>query len=614
MKNPVLTEETLGYMTAADKANIDPRFLVAPSQNVIVDRQRKASSRRGYTRLGASNSALTAVRNSFTWQTSTGTELALRFYDDELEVYLGTIDGIALNGWYRVRSGWSTTAALRADTWWDTGENLDLLLMVNGDDDHYEWGGGVAVIASVGTNTLTKQGTRTWAQNRAYTAGDKVFINVRTGVEFTYTGGETTTTLTSVTPDPAVADIVVNDVFVQKVVTTSNSPASGRNNHTIHVFENQVLYGSDDDNEVYISSNTSHSTFSTSAPRVAGEGELMTLDGPTRGIGTLGKFFIVFSGESSIFKSQYTEITVGSTLAEVMTVKKLNTGQKYGSLGPDTVVMTGNSIIYLSNEPAVREITDPDELEGSDPRTLSNPIKPDFDDEDFTNSYAIWYKNAYYLASSVNSRLYILEFVEDADGKLRRYWQPPQVLPVRALSVITDLLHGHSNTIPESYRLFAEDTYSDTASSDEKVPINAIAAYAYNTYGRRANQKNFDEYWVEGEISPGTTDLELTLNYNFGGHAQVIVRTIDGSDQDILQETILNASLANQPLGQYPLGGALSAPEDAARFAVNFEIAREDFEMIQAVFSTNEVDRFWSIAAHGPNVKLSRRQNTQIKK
>src|SRR3990167_8532673 len=188
-----LVSEFLEYNSAVHPSNADPRTLVAPSQNVLIDRQRKVHSRKGYTRLGASNTALTPIRNAWTWYTSTGTELPMRFYDDELEVYLGTIGGQAIDAWTRVLASWSTTEIMRATTWWDTGENLDELIMCIGDDNLYEWNGAVATVSSITGTTVTKKGTNTFAQDRFYTTGDKTFIVVRTGTEFTYTGGETTT-------------------------------------------------------------------------------------------------------------------------------------------------------------------------------------------------------------------------------------------------------------------------------------------------------------------------------------------------------------------------------------------------------------------------------------
>lgn len=626
MKSYQLTTEVLEYASAPEPTNTDPRTLVVPSKNVLIDRQRKVTTRLGYSRLGASNTSVTPIRNAWTWKSSTGLELPQRFYDDELEVYLGTVDGTAINAWKRVLASWNTTEVLRATTWWDTTENLDVQVMCIGDANLYEWSGGVAVYSAKGTNTLTKGGTSTWQGARFYVSGtserfsaitEKIIINVRTGTEYTYTGGETTTTLTGVTPDPASADIVAGDIFVQKVATISNAPASGRTNDTIFSWENHIILGSYDDNELYISkdnasASTDYADFTFSSPRVSGEGELLELDGPGKGFGILGKYLIAFAGNDSIYRTEFEQITVGTTLVETLKARKVNVGVNVGSFGPDSIVSTGNALIYLSNEPAVRLIQEPDQFVGSNPQTLSNPIKPDFDAETFTNAFATWYKNAFYLSSPTNSNVYILEFVEDADGKLRRFWQPPQVLPARPFSIIDDLLYIHSNSVPETYKLF--DGYSDTASDDSKLPIHAIAAFSYNNYGKRGNLKSFDEYVVEGIIRTSTNDLNLTLNYDYGGATQSIDKFIDGTDQDITEETLVVASLGQQSLGQTPLGGNTTAPDDASKFQIIFELAREDFRELQAIFSTNESDRYWSILSHGPNAKLSKRMDIKRKK
>ena len=205
----------------------------------------------------------------------------------------------------------------------------------------------------------------------------------------------------------------------------------------------------------------------------------------------------------------------------------------------------------------------------------------------------------------------MLEFVEDADGKLRRFWQPPQILPVRAFSFLAGVLYIHSNSVPETYKLF--DGYSDTASDDSKLPINAIATFAYNTYGKRALEKNFDEYYVEGEISPSTVDLLLTLGYNYGGYKQIIYKTINGTDENILEDVVDVNALGQAALGQQPLGGLFNAPADAKKFRVIFEIARESCNEMQTIFSSNEIDRFWSIIAFGGNIVLSKQRSINIK-
>jgi len=620
-----LAEEVLGYSTLPDPSNIDRRFLIGGSKNALIDANKKVRIRPGYTRLGAANTALTPIRNKADWDTSSGHKRYLRFYDDELEVYLGTIDTYAINAWTRVLASWSTTERMRFTTWFDATENIDLLLMVIGDANIYEWNGAVAVVSSITGTTVTKKGTTTYAQNRFYTTRNKTFICVRTGTEYTYTGGETTVTLTGIADT---AGLQENDILVQKVITDSNKPASGHTNDVIYTFENQVVIGSYDDEEIFISQNDDYDDFSFSSPRVAGEGALLTLDDQVRGITSLGSTLVIGSGRSTLYKTQYEQITVGSVLCETLKIKKLDVGVNQGFLCQEAIVPIGNAVAYLSNEVAVRIIENPDDLMGINPKTFSNPIKPDFDAEDWydasniPDAFGIWYKNMLIFTVPQASRMYMLNYIEDADGKLSRFWNPPQVLPVGPMSII-DLddglgpqLYGHSNSVPETYLLFdgaSDGQYSGMDVAD-KLPIDFKAVFAYDGYKNRALLKNFDEYFVQGEITPNTNDALLTLNYDFDGATQMIERTIDGSDEDILEGSVANNSLAQQSLAVNPLGGLLNPPSDARRFRVVFEIAKESFFEVSAIFSCNEVDRYIAIIAHGANAELSKLRATNIRK
>jgi hypothetical protein len=611
MQNYALAEETTGYVTVEDETNTDVHHLVTGSKNTLIDQQKKIRSRPGYTRLGASNTALTPVRSQYSWATSQGSNLPIRSYDDELEVYLGTVDNTAINAWTRVKDSWSTTEILRFATWYDSTNIIDVLVFSQGDTNLYEWSGAVAVVGSISDGThITKAGTTTWAQNRFYTTGTKKMLCVRTGTEYTYTSGETSTTL--VVSDST--GLVAGDILVQKIVTRSNAVSSARNNDAIFTFENQLFVGSNDDETVSISKNSSYYDFAYSTPRVSGEGGILTLTDPARGFGNLAGNVLVFCGPSAAFKVIYKQITVGSVLTESLTALPLKSiGANQGLFNAECILPVGNSLVYLSNEPTLRML-DPSILTADDAqlKTLSTPIKPDFDNEDFTGAAMGWAKNAVHLAAPANSHVYILQYLEDANGRLLRFWQPPQVLPIRCFSLINDSIHGHSNAVPETYVLY--DGLSDTASDDTKLPIEAVAAFAYNDYKKRAVLKTFDEYFVEGEINPGTNDLLNTLNYDFGGQTQMTQNTIDGSDEDILEGSVGYNSLAQQSLGQQSLAGLLNPPADARKFNVIFEIAREDFLKLQPIFSTNEVDRYWAITAHGANATLSPRKTTHIRK
>lgn len=817
----LLAEETDGYQTVTDPSNTAKTLLVAGSQNVLVDQQKKVRSRPGYTRLGPANGALTRILNAWTWDTSTGHKRSQRFYNGILDVYLTTIDGIAVNAWTQVNK----TVTLAANAmlrpaltlvrsgggWFDSAEDIDVQLMVQGDDSIFDWGGGVAVAASIsnaggniatisdtpndstgltssggagykvgdvltitggdgtamvevddvlsggvanatvnvggtgyavgdfilltnanatikarakvltevggvvqtvellvagagyitgtvatthtsgggndgltlnitvgdtisgwhltaggttyGTGSLvattggsgagatvditavqgysiTKAGGTTWGQNRFYSTRNMTLVNVRTGKEYTYAGGLDSLTLTGLSSDPT-GDVVAGDILMQKIVMVSQTSvtsgfAAGRHNDTPFMFQNQLCLGSDSDAQVYISKNSSYSDFGFSSPRLSGEGGLLTLDGFTKAINAIGQFLIVFAGESTIFRADYEQLTVsqadgGAIVAETLAVQKFDVGVNQGALNHECVIPVGSGqLAYLTNEVSLRVVNATQTATGLTvvfgsltSVTLSNPIKPDFDAENWQGAFGIWYKSALiFSAYAATPHQYMLNFMQDANGKALRFWNPPQTYPIGPLSLIDvddgngAQLYGHSSAVPESYKLF--DGLSDGQYPDmdvtQKFPIHAIAQFAYDHMGKRGLLKTLDEYYVEGEINTNTKDLLLSLLYDFDGVTQTLQRTIDGSDETILEGSVMNNSLAQSLLAGQPLGGLLSPPADARRFRIDFEMAREDFFELASRFETNDVDRYWSVIAQGSNATLSPRKPVQIKK
>lgn len=620
MEKYSLAEETVGYQTVQDPTNTDDRYLIGPSKNVLIDQNRKVRSRPGFTRLGAGNASETPIIAAMTWNTSQGSDIPLRFYDDEWEAYFGTVDGTEIDAWIRVMQGLDSSTKKRVAFWYKDAEGIDVALMVQGDLNFYEWNGAVAIVDSLPSGTeIKKTGTTTWAENRFFTTGNKTLVRLSDGAEFTYTGGESSDTLTGIADTSTLAP---GDILIQKVVTTAVASPANRKNHVIFEHQNQIFLGSELDEVIYASKNTNYNDFSYSAPRVPGEGGLFTLGDPCRGFGRVGGDqgdLVIFVGKSRAFKVIYKEVAVGTTLAESLTAMPIKAiGELQGALNPECIIPVGNALAYLTNEVTLRML-DANNVSGElQMKALSNPIKPDFDNEDWDNATGIWANNSILLTAPTNSHVYILEYIEDADGKLRRYWQPPQVLPIQVFSLINDALHGHSNSVPETYVMF--DGLSDYIANatmgnpDDKVAVACEAYYAYRSYGKRGVLKNHDEYFVDGEITGAVTDLELLLNYDFGGSGQQVSKIIDGTDEGILLGQVGVNSLAQAALGSQPLSGLLNPPEDARKFNVTFEMPKEDWMMLQPVYKTNEVDRYWAILSHGPNVALSPRKNIVIKR
>jgi hypothetical protein len=149
--------------------------------------------------------------------------------------------------------------------------------------------------------------------------------------------------------------------------------------------------------------------------------------------------------------------------------------------------------------------------------------------------------------------------------------------------------------------------------SDNEKSYEAKAVFSYWNGGEKANLKNFDEFYSEGYISSNTV-LTMKLNYDYNGFTQAPEKLIKGNDLDIIFESSGGGSLGDSPLGDEPIGDTIDDNPTLRRFRVIHEFARNDFNEIQAIYSTNDRDQNWDLLAFGANIKLSKSQQNWIKK
>jgi len=596
-----LTKRVVGYSTKPDKTNISPEFLVEDSQNVLINDREMVEIREGYTLFGSANSNTNPIESAYDWETSSGDIIHLRSYDEYLQFYVGTVDGIEFNDWVTLADGFSAVDFCFT-TWWDTNEDIDLLVFVNGSDKFWDWSGAMTTLKSATSNTITKNGSTTWAQERFKTSGTrKVVIN---GTEYTYTGGENTTTLTGVTPDPS--GEAANSLVFQAITLHDDEPADGATNDICSVLNNQLYLGGGKSREVSVSKDDDFTDFSFSSPRVPGEGALLVLDSIPKAFVPLNEVMWISAGRNDWYKTELNELEVSGTLTETLKIKKLKTGSDQGAQSQDLVCTIGDYIAYISYEPALRLLGTMEELELPHMPIISDPIKPDFDAETFTNGHIKFHRNRIYISAPASGKVYINELKQTADGSFVRFWQPPQILPIRKFAIIDGEIYGHSDDVPETYKLF--DGINDNGNS-----IEAKAAFAYRSYGLKANLKTVSEWLTEGYIS-SNTKLTLTLNYDYEGYTQQLEYEIDGSDDSILYQPSETGVLGDEVLGDRPLGDLLEEAAELAKFRVIHGIVPRDFFEIQAIYSTNDVDQQWKILAHGGNVSRSKNEPIKIKK
>lgn len=592
MKKFKLISEFKGYVNKVDITNTDPRYLVAPSQNVIINDGERVGIRPGYELFGGTNATLAPIESSYDWVTSTNVERNLRAYDDKLQVYYAS-------SWIDLMDGFSSVNFNFAE-WWSISEVKDLLIFVNGTSNIYMWSGGITTLASSTATTLTKEGTTTWAEDRFLLSGTREVVIG--GTTYAYTGGEGTTTLTGVTPDPTAGGHAVGSVVIQKIRTTANSSATSLpsvfNNDLIRVLDNYVYIGDLNRRDIYVSKNTNYLDFSFTTPvRVPGEGAIITLDSSPVGFVVEDSSMYITGSKDDWYQTKF---TLSSDLTkESLNVIKLKSGPGQGAYAQESIGNIKNSVVYFSNEKTVDTIGRVENIDTPQSLPLSDAIKSELLSYDVTIPPHIkYFKSKTYITFPSESKTLIYDHI-------RKFWLPPWSLPVRRFAIIDGELYGHSNAVPETYRLL-------TGITDNGNPINAIASFAYRNYGIRDWPKNLNEWFTEGYISPGT-NLDLALKYDFGGSKGIVQKTITGDNDSLLYFTTVDNSLGKNPLGSQPLGSITDNPADLAKFRAIAEFGKVDFYEIQVLYATNQEGAEWELLAFGGNIMSSTTIDKSIK-
>lgn len=140
-----------GYVHKQDITNLPEGYLTVGSRNVLTNDDEKILVRKGFVKYEDQNPLPGGIQSCFDWRVSNGDERHMRGWQADVE------------------------------------------------------------ILSVTTNTITKVGSSSWA-SLGYNTTGSVWIG---GVEYTYTGGSATATLTGVSPDPSAGGVSAGDRAIQ---------------------------------------------------------------------------------------------------------------------------------------------------------------------------------------------------------------------------------------------------------------------------------------------------------------------------------------------------------------------------------------------------------------
>ncbi len=586
-----------GYVSKPDPTNIAPEYLVSGSQNVVINDQERVETRAGYELFGVA-STTDLISSDYVWRNSGATstvpsEIMLRVSGTVLQYY-------ATSSFENLFTLVSTSSPVRFASVWDGTENMDILLFVNASSTLFEWSGGQGTFSSDTSNTIV---LNDYIDESRFLLSGLRQIRVKDTSGnwqlFTYTG-ISDKTFTGVTPDPTGYTIGSGATVVQAVRSNLRKPASKFVSDTIKVLNNQVWIGSQYSRQVYVSSNASSTDFSFSSPRVPGEGALITLDDATIGFESPDDDkMLIFSGKDRIYQVSF-EISAGDTGdREVPKVKPLLVSSGQGTLSQELIGKIKQAVVWVSNNKELVEYGQIENLPNPQSATISDPIKPDFINADFTNGEIEFWRNNIFITAPPDGKIFIYDLSKG-------FWQPPQVMGMRRLSQYRDLLYGHGQSVAETYKLF-------TGLSDDGNDIEAKAHFSYVNGGRRDALKNFNRFFTEMYLA-SNTKVDVSILYDWLGSKGIVTYELDGADTTFLFIPESGASLGVNPLGTNPLGGVLSSGSDLSKYRRFKPLVPKDFFEYQVRIESNASSTAWQILSTGANVSLSNNSPTTITK
>lgn len=661
-----LLDSFLGYNSANDKTKLDPRFLIRGSKNVYKKISGTIASRPGLKRRGATDTTAAGVKSSFEWETSVGTKRYVRVANGKLEVESDIVTaGTRL--WYELKLT-STLASLAGtytrfvfSTWWDNDDKTDRLVMARGDSFLLYWSGGMAKVLSSTATTITLSGTKTWAElGFAITlSGEKKIIV--DGREATYTGGESTTTLTGVTMSSGDASTIpVDSVAIQAVFSQAGGAGSmfpaGYLADFVLCFNNQMVVGSYSSRVVYLSADVTTGgtlgflNYTNTVGLVVGDPDGVILDSPARGLGitNTGKLAI-FAGVADLYivtpnydlpvSQAAVPITGGNARNVIAKVEKKKLPGLQSALGHEFIDNHGEYMVWLDQENQVRALGTFTDSPTIKPVHLSIQVQEELKEDDFTGGHLRSIGNTIHITAPNNGRdwMYDVREIVNDQGQVEseKIWQPPQIRGISRFAVMDGVTHGHSNVNPQVYQVWDTNQWTDDNPSEDLIPYTCVARFAYRqllqqagsgVFERRQGMLSFDKIYFEGYMPQGVY-LNVNVFSDYQGakaKREFVINspedptiTDDYDDLAVFYTGNMASSLGDASLGDNPLGDGILEESSEQELVPKFRRivgvgGINCFEYCLEVFSTEEDSR-WELLALGPNTARASQQPTFLR-
>lgn len=490
---------------------------------------------------------------------------------------------------------------------------------------------------STGTNLATSSGgggtglTVSIDSIIALNTEKKIIIS---GVEYSYTGGESTTTLVGVSP--TAVGVTSGQVAIQSVVIYDNQPANNFKADFLKVINNQAWVGSYSSRLIYISADTDFTDFSNGGALVVGDPDVLVLDNLAKGIGVKDGKVAIFAGNNDLMiitpnsdlptSQSQTPLSGGSSRLVIQKVEKKTLAGLTSALGHEFIGNIGEYLVWLDQKNRLQALGTFANVDTLKPVNLSLGVQKELSEDNFTGGHLRVIQDndaeTVYITAPNNARdwMYQIKNRIDETGQIitERIWQPPQIRGISRFAVINGVIYGHSNSHPQIYQVWDTSQYSDDHPSEQQIPYSCRAFFAYNSHGVREKLKSFDKVWFEGYMPTGT-GLRSMIYYDYQG-ATDMRELVIGSDESPAEFWLGNnpPSLGDSSLGDNPLGEGIIPEGGDAELVPKFRSICDvgpidNFEYAVEIYS-NEVDARWELLCFGTNARESSSEPTFIRR
>jgi len=590
-----LTTEYLGYVNKPELTNINPAFIVAGSVNVFINLDGSIGSRKGSSLVPTTVSAGTeGITARMDWKTSRGDYFTLVRYGTKLDAIFKDADGVFTT--LRISSTLPAgTSRGSMATVFDPTLVIDKALIAVGTHQIESWSGALVKVSGVTSNTMTVASS-TWGAKGFPVSGTVV----SEGVTYTYTGGGDTATLTGVTPDPT--DTLEEYAFSDTNTETLTAVDTDYEIDYLGVYRNQVYLGSETSRLVPVSSGIDYTLYTIPTDRAAGDPNEFLLDDNSKGFMPTKQSMLMFGSQNTVMEVQY--VLSADQTKEAFNIDHVINGDNQGSLSANGRVSFEGNIYYITRDKQMGVISISTRKIESLDENPSEIVQNDFDNFDWNDSQMlVWERHIVIVVPKENKMMLI-----DINQSI---WQAPQVFVGIDLGSVSvgnnNELIGHSYTTNVSYILFDPNTNSDLG---VKVPTKAI--FAYNHFGDRSRNKDFNLYYQDGYITSGG-EITRTLAYDYQGAGGVNVSLFKGTETQFLQHIENDAGIGGAPLGERDLaGGSTEVISEDKRFRYVDTMPALDFYELLVTYEQEVVDAAWRLVAHGCDVSINSNNSNDI--